>query len=157
MVSGEKDLKIERLDEYSDEMAAAIGRLMPFLSENASEEPIPEERLRAIIDSPDREQLLAVLEGKVVGSAVLDIIVGDLGETAWLEDFVTDPEVRGKGVGHQMWLEMLDWCREHGLGLMDFQSRYSRDDAHAFYRDHGARIRDTAAFRMRIPEIDTQL
>lgn len=157
MASREKDLKIERLGEYSDEMAAAIGRLMPFLSENASDEPIPEERLRAIIDSPDREQLLAILEGRVVGSAVLNIIVGNKGDKAWLEDFVTDPEMRGQGVGHRLWLEMLDWCREHGINQMEFTSRHQRQDAHAFYEEHGAEIRDTATFRVKIPETDTRV
>ena len=143
---------MERVDEYSDDIAEAIGRLMPFLSKRSNGEPIPEEVLRKIIESPDREQFVARLEGRIVGSAVLNTIVGNLHQKAWLEDFVTDSEVRGQGIGDKIWQDMITWCQEKGLKVLDFTSGIERTDEHSFYIAHGAQQRQSIAYRMEIPE-----
>jgi GNAT superfamily N-acetyltransferase len=144
------EVVIERLEEYSDETAAAIGRLLPFLSKNATGKPVNESLLREIIDSPDREQLVARLEGRLVGSAVLNRIVGNTRTKAWLEDFVVYPEVQGHGVGYKLWQEMLNWCAEHGVDYLEFTSGNDREEAVEFYKRRGATIRDTNMFRLKI-------
>ena len=143
-----EEVTVRIADEYSPELAAGIGRLLPALSARHSGEPVSEDRLRAIIDSPDRDQFVAEVHGRIVGSAVLNLIVGNLDSKAWLEDFVVSDEeaVRGKGVGFRLWNAMKDWCLERDVYL-EFTSRPSRTEAHAFYARQGAVIRDTAAFR----------
>lgn len=148
----ENAITVERVKRYSDDVAAAIGRLMPFLSPHANQQAIPESALRAIIESPDREQFVARLHERVVGSAVLNIVAGNLHKKAWLEDFVTDPQVRGQGVGYRIWEDMTVWCQERDIDNLEFTSNPLRIDAHEFYLRQGAKIRETTVFEVPIPE-----
>ena len=139
---------VERLTSYSSQDAAGIGRLMPFLSASKSGDPIPKELLSEIIHSPYHEQLIARLGTKIVGTATLNMLMGPaVHKAGYLEDFVTDPGVREKGVGSKIWDEMLVWCKDNGVGL-EFTSRSSREAAHRFYLAKGAEIRDTTVFHV---------
>lgn len=148
-----KRIKVERIKTYSDQLASDIGKLMPALSARLSDKPISESRLRAIIEAPDKEQFVAKLDGEIVGSAVLNIVVGNVSRKAWLEDFVTSPKIRGQGAGYKLWLDMLKWCRQRGIQNLVFTSHESRKQAHAFYRRQGVGIRDTTVFHLRIPPV----
>ncbi len=142
---------IERLKTYSLEDAHGIGRLMPFLSPKFSSDPIPRQLLEDIINSPFHDQLVARLDAKIVGAATLSVTVGaGAGKKAFLEDFVTDPHVRGRGIGKQLWQEMLAWVQEKGAAELQFTSSAHRTDAHAFYRQNGAAEYDTTVFRVPI-------
>jgi GNAT superfamily N-acetyltransferase len=139
---------IERLATYTHKDAIGIGQLMPFLSQRMSDIPIAEELLTEIITSPYHEQIVARLNGKIVGAATLSIIMGPaVGKQARLEGFVTDPEIRGQGIGSSLWDEIVRWCNEHGVDL-EFTSSPSRKAAHDFYLARGAKIRDTTVFHV---------
>lgn len=140
---------IEALTSYSDEDAAALGRLMPHLSDSFDGSPVVEELLRDIIASPYHEQLVARDEtGRIVGTATLTITMGAaIGRNAWLEDFVVDPTAQGGGIGSRLWGAMLDWCRSHSAHKLGFTSNPTRTAAHAFYLRRGAVIRDTSYFK----------
>lgn len=141
------EITIEHLTKYSDEDAAGIGRLMPFLSEKLNDSPIPKDLLTDIISSPYHEQLVARINGVIVGTATLNMLMGPAaGRVGYLEDFVTDPEARGKGVGSKLWDAMVEWCNEHQV-VLEFTSKPTRIDAHRFYLSRGAVIRDTTVFR----------
>ena len=141
------DLYVERLKTYSAEDAAEIGRLMPQLSANFSDDPIQEDVLRAVIESPHHEQLVARASEKIVGAAALSLIMGaGARQKAWLEGFVSDKNSGIKGVGQALWDEMIVWCEEKQADLV-FTSHSSREAAHAFYLKQGAYIRDTTVFK----------
>jgi GNAT superfamily N-acetyltransferase len=143
-----EDVSVRIVDEYTPEVAVGIGSLLPALSSSRTGEPVNEDLLRAIIESPDRDQFVAEQHGRIVGAATLNLVMGPMGRKAWLEDFVTssDESVRGKGVGFKLWSAMKDWCLSRDVYL-EFTSRPSRTEAHAFYERQGAVIRDTTAFR----------
>lgn len=142
------EISVERLQVYTPEDAAEIGRLMPHLSESFNDDPIPEDILRQIIESDDRAQFVARVSSRVVGAATLNTIVGvGSGRKAWLEDFVSDPNSGQRGVGQAIWTEMERWCRERDINTLEFTSRPSRGAAHNFYLKNGVQIRDTTAFR----------
>jgi len=142
------DPAVERLTDYSHEDAAQLGRLMPFLSDSFSGEPIDAELLGTIIASPYHDQLVARLEGRIVGAATLSLVIGAAaGKKGYLEDFVTDPDVREQGIGGKVWDEMMAWCKEQGVNL-DFTSRPSREAAHKFYHSHGAVVRETTVLHV---------
>ncbi|MGF7228578.1 MAG: GNAT family N-acetyltransferase [Candidatus Saccharibacteria bacterium] len=142
------EIAVERLTEYSEDDAAGIGRLMPFLSERLSDEPVDEDLLRAIIGSPYHDQLVARLDGLIVGAATMNLLMGPgVCKQGYLEDFVTDPEVRGRGIGDKVWQGMLDWCTERGVDFR-FTSRPNRQEAHRFYVKHGAETRETTVFHV---------
>jgi len=142
-------ISIERLTAYSQKDAIDIGRLMPFLSQRMNDKPIDQKLLTQIIESPYHEQIVARLNGKIVGAATLSIIMGPaVGKQARLEGFVTDPEIRGRGIGSRIWDEILLWCNERDIDL-EFTSNPSRAAAHRFYLTRGAEIRDTTTFHVR--------
>jgi GNAT superfamily N-acetyltransferase len=148
------ELQVTALDEYSPEVAAELGKLMPDLSANLSDESISQERLEMIIDSPFHDQLIARLEGRIVGAATMSLVLGSSeGNTkAWLEDFVvsSDESIRGQGVGYQLWQRIIAWSQEKQAAKLEFTSRPERDAAHAFYYRQGAKTRDTTVFEVKL-------
>ncbi len=147
------DVIVERLNEYSEADAAGIGRLMPFLSERLSDEPMAEDVLRAIVESPHHDQLVARLDGLIVGAATMNLLMGPgVSKQGYLEDFVTDPQLRGQGIGDRVWQAMMYWCEEQGVDL-SFTSNPSRKEAHRFYLNHGAEIRETSVFQVSVKRI----
>ena len=142
-------ISIERLTAYSQKDAIDIGRLMPFLSRRMNDNPIDKKLLTQIIESPYHEQIVARMAGRIVGTATLSIIMGPaVGKQARLEGFVTDPKIRGQGIGSHIWDEVLIWCNERDIDL-EFTSNPSRSAAHKFYLARGAEIRDTTTFHVR--------
>ena len=139
---------IERLHTYTPEDAAAIGKLLPALSERFTDSPIAENLLREIIESPHHEQIVARNDdGKVIGTATLSITIGTgAGHKAYLEDFVVDPNTQGQGIGGVIWDEIIKWCTERNVSLF-FTSRASKEAAQHFYLKRGATIRDTNVFQ----------
>lgn len=140
---------IVTLKEYSPDIAASIRRLFPHLSASFVDTVVDESLLRAIIDSPHHDQLIAYDQsGAVVGIATLSLTFGvAVGCNAWLEDFVVDPAAQGGGIGGALWEASLAWSREHGAQSLKFTSRPTRTAAHAFYLKRGATIRDTDFFK----------
>ena len=144
------EVSVERLNEYSEEDAVQLGRLMHFLSEKFTGEPIDRNLLEKIIESPFHDQLVARIEGRIVGAATMSIVMGAAaGKIGYLEDFVTDPSVQKQGIGSKVWDEMMRWCKEYDVDL-DFTSRPSREDAHKFYKAHGANVRETTVFHVNV-------
>lgn len=137
---------VERLRVYKPEDAAGIGKLMPYLNQSFSDAPIPEEHLRAIIESDHHDQLVAREDTqRIIGAATLSLIMAaGAGRKGYLEDFVTDPET--KGVGSALWREMGRWCLEQQVDL-HFTSRPTRIAAQHFYLNRGAEIRNTNTFK----------
>lgn len=142
---------VSLLKEYTDSDAASIGHMMPALSINFTDNPTPRALLEEIILSPYHEQLVARDDkGYIVGTATLSIILGaGMRKRAWLEDFVTDPDVRGKGVSQAMWDEVIRWCKDRQLDL-HFTSKPTREAAHHFYLKNGAEIRNTSVFKRKV-------
>lgn len=140
-------ITVERLTTYSAQDAIDIGKLLPALSTRFTDQPVDEQLLREIIDSPHHEQIVAREDGRIVGTATLTITIGTgAGRKAYLEDFVVSPETQGKGVGGAIWDEITKWCSEHGINLF-FTSNAKKQAAHQFYINHGATIRDTTVFQ----------
>jgi GNAT superfamily N-acetyltransferase len=146
MNSSNPQVIIERLTRYSESDAAELGKLMSFLSDRFNGDPIKQELLEAIINSPLHDQLVARVDGHIVGAATVSIGMGvAAGMLGHLEDFVTDPGVRRQGVGSAVWQAVITWCEERGVNLY-FTSRPHRTAAHDFYLAYGAVIKNTTVF-----------
>lgn len=146
----EAALTVGRLVGYTNSDAEEIGALMPFLNPSLSGAPIDATLLREIIDSRHHDQIVARVEGVIVGVATLNMLMGPGAiRQGYLEDFVVHPEVRGQGVGDVIWQAMIDWCKHHHVNLR-FTSHQSREAAHRFYLAHGAVIKETSVFHVEI-------
>ena len=148
-------MKVERLEAYSVETAERMRELVRQLSRSGKDKgEIAEEWFQEIIESPWHDVLVAKDDkGRIVGMANVSVVMGaGIGKNAYLEDFVTDAEARGKGVGSMLWEAILAWAEEKGCRNLEFTCGNGRENAQEFYRRHGAEIYETNFFRRKIVE-----
>ena len=161
-----EELIIEQATAVSQADVAAIAALGDVLHQAGTTAPTTptasdaaamdalRQALEAVIAAENQTLLLARLDGKVVGMATLALLVGPIaGRKIYLDDFVTDPSVQGKGVGSRLWDAMLSWGRqhgEHGAAKLTFTSNPKRQAAHRFYLHKGATIYNTTVFEKTI-------
>ncbi len=108
----------ERVQDYTPEVAHQIGQLLPVIDNRLVALPVSEELLRPIIESPDRELIVAKNVGhKIVGVAALNEAVGLTGRHAVLSDMVLQPEARKAGASELLRDEVIAWCHERRLEL----------------------------------------
>ncbi len=143
---------IKKLDTYTPEIATRVRELLIELSRSKKDKgEIPRAWFEDVINSPYHDLLIAEEDGKILGIATLSIIMGPgIRKNAYLEDFVTDSTVRGKGVGSALWHAMLEWAAEKGCKDLEFTCGHGRESAQEFYKHHGAEIYDTNFFRKSI-------
>lgn len=140
---------IKRLDKYTPEIASQVRQLVIQLSRSGKDRgDIPEEWFNELINSPYHDMLMAIEDDKILGIATVSIHMGPIiRKNVYLEDFVTDASVRGKGVGSALWEEIIKWGQEKGCKNLEFTCGNGRDSAQGFYKNHGASIYDTNFFR----------
>lgn len=144
--------EVKKLEKYSAEVAELVRGLQVQLSRSGKDKgEIPREWFEEVINSPFHDLLLAYDEGKVVGMASLSLIMGaGIRKNAYLEDFVVDANVRGRGIGELLWNAMIDWAKEKGAKRMEFTCGEGREAAQAFYQKHGAEKYNTNFFRVEL-------
>ena len=145
-------MKITKLDKYTPEAADQIRKLLIQLSRSGKDRgEIPQEWFDELITSPYHDMLIAVEDNKIIGIATLSIHMGPIiRKNAYLEDFVTDQTVRGKGIGSALWDAMLDWAKDKGCNNLEFTCGNGREASQQFYKNHGATIYDTNFFRRQV-------
>lgn len=145
-------MKITKLEKYTPETADQIRKLLIQLSRSGKDRgEIPQEWFDELIASPYHDMLIAVEDNKIIGIATLSIHMGPIiRKNAYLEDFVTDQTVRGKGIGSALWDAMLDWAKEKGCHNLEFTCGNGREASQQFYKNHGATIYDTNFFRRQV-------
>jgi len=146
-------MKIIRLENYTPEIANRVRELLIQLSRSGKDRgEIPEAWFNDLINSPYHDMLLAIDDDeKIIGIATLSVTMGPITKkNAYLEDFVTDSTVRGKGIGSALWEEMLKWAAEKGCGQLVFTCGQGREASQEFYKHKGAEIYDTNFFKKAI-------
>ena len=140
---------VEISTAYSPELAAGIGLLGPQLDPLFSSDPVPEARLRSIIDSPSHDQLIARRDNAlIVGAATMSVVMGSLfGERGQLEDFVLDASVQGGPVAPMMWEAMSNWCASRGLPEWYFQTEPDKPRAVGFYNRNATLLPDSITYK----------
>lgn len=143
---------VKVLDKYTPAAAAQIRQLLIQLSRSGKDKgEIPESWFNDIISSPWHDILVAEDDGRIIGVAFMSVIMGaGIRKNAYLEDFVTDSTIRGKGVGSALWQAMLDWAANKGCQNLEFTCGHGREAAQAFYKKHGATVYDTNFFRLEL-------
>ena len=145
---------VKTLTEYTPETANRIRELLIQLSRSGKDKgEIPEAWFNDVINSPWHDLLYAEEDGKILGIACISVVMGaGIRKNAYLEDFVTDSAIRGKGVGSALWTAMLSWAQAKGCKNLEFTCGNGREASQEFYKHHGAEIYDTNFFRISIPE-----
>lgn len=146
-------MKITKLDKYTPEAANQIRQLLIQLSRSGKDRgEIPKAWFDDLISSPYHDMLIALDDNdKIIGIATLSVHMGPIiRKNAYLEDFVTDNNIRGQGVGSALWDAMLDWAKEKGCVNLEFTCGNGREASQQFYKNHGATIYDTNFFRRQV-------
>ena len=142
-------ITVGAVTEYDGDVAEAMGKLRQQLSSRHDGSAISRELIEEIIESPYHDILIATDDDKVVGMAIVSIVMATLDRNVYMEDLVVDAECRGKGVGGKLLDAVKDWGRAHGCRRLEFtsSSREKKEGAKGFYESHGAEVRETNAFR----------
>ncbi len=137
---------VEVVREATDEVLQALGRLLPQLSRSAG--PLDAEAFRSLVTWPGNRQLIARVDGEVVGALTLVMFPVPTGLRAWIEDVVVDEAARGHGVGSALTQEAVRLARAEGARTVDLTSRPSRVAANRLYERLGFQLRDSKVYRL---------
>ena len=136
---------VEVVQEASDEVAGALGRLVPQLSASAVQ---PDQAaVQRIVSSEAITLLAARLDGRIVGLLTLAMFPIPTGFRAWIEDVIVDEAARGQGIGEALTKEALDLAEAAGARTVDLTSRPSREAAGRLYERVGFAERSTRIYR----------
>ena len=136
---------IERVEEATDEVVAALERLVPQLSP-ARVPPTIDEVIRVA-----HEQTLLVARdaaGKIVGTLTLVLYAIPTGVRARIEDVIVDEASRGQGVGEELTREAIELARAARAEGVDLTSSPAREGANRLYRRLGFEQRETNVYRL---------
>ncbi len=134
---------IEIVDTPTDEVVAALARLLPQLS--SATPPTASELATIIADGAT--VFVARVDGVIVGSLTLVLYRIATGLKAWIEDVVVDEAARGSGVGEALNFAAIDEARRRGAKAVSLTSRPSREAANRLYQPIGFSARDTNVYR----------
>ena len=140
-------MKIEQLKEYSDELMAAIVRLLPQLTIYSS---LPSKKeVAEIFKNPGTTiWVLKDDQQKIVGMLTLVIYQTPTGTHAWIEDVVVDEKVRCKGYGKMLTLAAIDFAERNHAKAISLTSRPFREAANHLYQNLGFQLQDTNLYRL---------
>lgn len=136
---------VEIAGEATDEVLAALHRLIPQLSSSSA--PMTADELREIIASDSSVLFIARVDGRIVGSLTLATFRIPTGIRAWIEDVVVDESARGHGVGEALNRAAIAEAKRRGAKTVDLTSRPSREAANRLYLRLGFVARETNVYR----------
>jgi ribosomal protein S18 acetylase RimI-like enzyme len=139
------DVAVEELRAVDQEVVAAFQRLLPQLSRSA--QPLDEQRLTEIVNSPATTVLVARSASGLVGTLTLVTFRIPTGLRARIEDVVVDEAARGHGIGAALTRAALDIARSRGARTVDLTSRPERVAANGLYQRLGFQLRNSQVYR----------
>ena len=115
-----------------------LGRKREDLSEPINENYV--KAFREIEASPTNELIVAELDGKVIGTLQLTYTPSlsyQGSKRCTVESVRIDSSLRGKGIGRDMMLWVIERAKSKGCNSMQLTSHNERADAHRFYERLG--------------------
>ncbi|WP_030847276.1 GNAT family N-acetyltransferase [Streptomyces griseus] len=128
----------------ADDLASVVAMLAddPLGAQRESPDDLTpyEEALQRLTDDPNQHVVVAVREGRVVGTLQLTIVPGlsRRGATrSIIEGVRIHSDERGSGLGTQLIQWAVDESRRQDCRLVQLTSDVTREDAHRFYERLG--------------------
>ncbi len=129
-------MKIERVADVSDELVAAMARLLPQLSPRARRPTLDE--LRDVLKGSGTTLLVARDErDEIVGTLTLLVTATPSKLFGFVEDVVVDQAARGRSVGEALVREALRIAAEQGARETDLHTGDHRGPAIRLYERAG--------------------
>jgi len=108
----------------------------------------------AISADPNLMQVVADLNGRVVGTMQLSFLAGIAFRGSWrgqIEAVRISRDLRGHGLGQQMIEWAVERCRDRGCRMAQLTSKLDRVDAHRFYERMGWK-KSHAGFKLQLEQ-----
>ena len=138
-------IRVEAIQEASQELIDAFGRLLPQLSSTAKS--LDYEAVSRMVTCGANSVLVARTSDVIVGTLTLVLLPLPSGVRARIEDVVVDGEARGQGVAALLTEEALRIAREAGGRTVDLTSRQDRAAANRLYERLGFQARQSMVYR----------
>ena len=136
---------IEHATAASDDLVAAMARLIPQLSPAAT---VPtRDDLAAVVAQPGTFLLLA-RDPDIVGTLTLTLFRVPTGVQGLINNVVVDAAARGRGIGEVLTREAIQRARDAGAYRLSLNSRNQREAANRLYRRLGFEAVATNAYRL---------
>lgn len=151
------ETRVIELSEYTEEIAAGIGKLMHQLDPALfGSEPTPRGRLERIIESPYHAQIVAVHDTEgVVGALTLSMLFEPgFDQQAYVGGVATRADMRGRGIGRKMVEVMFGWARANDVDEFELMTERSKPGQPLeFWLHMGATVReDSAVLTLKVPK-----
>ena len=143
-------MKVGRVTEADDALAAAVARLVPQLSPKRQAAGLAE--LAELVATPGTSLIVARDGDIVIGMLTLIVYRVPTGMRAWIHDVVVDETARGRGVGEALTREALQQAADAGSISVELTTRQERGSANRLYRRLGFEQRETNVYVWRRPE-----
>jgi ribosomal protein S18 acetylase RimI-like enzyme len=169
-------LHVSAVQEVTDELELAVKYLLPQLSRSAPplgrlqldelvngeattllvarDDALSEEELAAMTDDAGQEARPPAgtagsdnPDGPIVGMLTLVTFRLPTGVRSWIEDVVTDSNLRGRGTASALIKAAIDLASSAGARTVDLTSRPSREAANRLYVKAGFNLRETNVYR----------
>jgi GNAT superfamily N-acetyltransferase len=101
-----RTISSRRLENADAETTAALGALLPQVSSRAPS--LTPERLEAVLSSPGTSIVVASLDGRIVGMALLCVCETLAGRFGVVEEVAVDQAARGHHVGIELMVTVLE-------------------------------------------------
>lgn len=137
-------MKVERLTEADDAVAAAVARLVPQLTTRS--EPPTRGELAELIASAGAHLIVARDGDDVLGMLTLVVYRIPTGLRGRIEDVVVDESARGRGVGEALTRAALELAAELEVPRVELSSNPAREAANRLYRRLGFELRETNVY-----------
>jgi ribosomal protein S18 acetylase RimI-like enzyme len=147
-------MKIERVTEADEALAAAVARLVPQLSPRR--EPAGIVELVEMVATPGTSLIVARDGDIVIGMLTLIVYRVPTGMRAWIHDVVVDETARGRGVGEALTREAVQQAADAGAISVELTTRQERESANRLYRRLGFEQRETNVYVWRGSEPGSQ-
>lgn len=124
----------------------AVVRLLGQLTTRAI--TYTEEDYRKQLAMPNSPLFLLLDNDTVIGMLTVGIYLSPTGSKAWIEDVVVDNAYRGRGLGKQLVIHAIDYCKIQGVDTLMLTSKPKRIAANALYQSLGFERKETNAYKM---------
>ena len=142
------DIHIEQAQKDSDELLAAVQRLMAQLTTAA---PPNKKELVEMLSSHTTTLFLARQADKtIIGMAALTVFRVPSGRKAWIEDVIVDETQRGKGIGQALTVACINHARELGTSSIHLTSNPKRIAANKLYQKLGFKRHETNLYQLQL-------
>ena len=142
-------LLIRRLTVDDAEAAAELSGQLGY---SCSAEDL-RDRIEELSRAVDRVAFAAVIDGQIVGwiDAAMERHLQSPA-SAVIGGLVVREDMRGRGVGRRLCVEVEEWARGRSVALVRVRSQIKREEAHRFYlRDGYRKVKTSLVFEKTLP------